>query len=107
MNAALTAAMLAAQQAETADPVARLTAAGATDNAKAIAVDPATPAEAKLIDEALGRGVIQRRGDGRLFVNQKVVDEQNARLGYQMVVALLIGLSILASVIALVTFAPR
>ena len=107
MNAAVTAALLAAQQSETPTPVDRLTKAGAITHAKAIALDPATPAERKLIDDAIGQGLIQRRADGHLFVNARAVDERNARVGYQLLVAILIGLSILASVIALLKFAPR
>ena len=107
MNAAVTAALIAAQESEAANPVARLTKAGAVTNAKAIAIEPATPAERKLIDDAIGQGLIQRRADGRLFVNVRAVEELNARVGYQLLVAILIGLSILASVIALLKFAPR
>ena len=107
MSAAFTAAIAAAKQAEAADPVARLTAAGAISNANAIALNPATPAERKQIDDAIGQGLIQRRADGHLFVNARAVEERNARVGYQLLVAILIGLSILASVIALLKFAPR
>ena len=104
MNAAVTAALIAAQQSQP-DPVARLTKAGAIRREDAIAIDPATPTEAKLIDQAIAQGVIQRRGDGRLFVNPRAVEERNARMGYQLLIATLIVLSILASVVALTKFA--
>ena len=102
MNPAITAALIAAQQSEAPDPVARLTKAGALNSNTAIAIDPATPAEAKLIDQAIGQGLVQRRADGRLFVNSRAVEERNARLGYQMLVVTLIALSIVASGVALV-----
>lgn len=101
MNPAITAAIIAAQQAETPDPVARLTKAGALNSAEAIAIDPASPAEAKLIDAAIGQGLIQRRADGRLFVNARAVEERNARMGYQFLIVTLIAVSIVASGAAL------
>ncbi len=104
MNAAITAALLASQQSQAPGPVDRLTKAGAISSDKAIAIDPETPAEAKLIDEGITEGLIQRRADGRLFVNARAVDEHNVRIGYQLGVGLLITLSILASVLALVIF---
>lgn len=104
MNAAVTAALIAAQHGQH-DPVARLTKAGAIRREEAIAIEPATPAEARLIDQAIEQGVIQRRGDGRLFVNARAVEERNARMGYQLLVVTLILLSILASVVALTKFA--
>ncbi len=107
MNAAVTAALLAAQQSEAQSPVDRLTKAGAVSPDKAIALEPANAAEAKLIDKAIVEGLIQRRADGRLFVNKRKVDERNARIGYQLSIGLLITLSILASVLALVIFVAR
>ena len=107
MNPAITAALLAAQQSERPRPIDRLTKAGAVDSGKAIAIDPSTPAEAKLIDQAIAKGLIQRRADGRLFVNARAVEERNARIGYQLSLGLLIGLSIVASVVALVIYAAR
>lgn len=100
MNPALTTALIAAAQDETPDPVARLTKAGATNASAAVAI-AASPAETKLIDQAIARGLIQRRGDGRLFVNRRAVDERNARLGYRLLVAALVGLSMMASAVAL------
>ncbi len=107
MNAAITAALLAAQQSEAPNPIDRLTKAGAVSSDKAIALDPATVAEAKLIDKAIAEGLIQRRANGRLFVNARKIEERNARSGYQLSIGLLIGLSILASVLALVIFVAR
>ena len=107
MNAAITAALLAAQQSAAPDPVTRLTAAGAVTSASAIAIDPASPAEAKLIEAAIAENVIERLANGRLFVNQRVLEERNARVGYQLVIAALIGVSIAASVAALLMVAPR
>ena len=107
MNPAITAALLAAQQSEAPSPVNRLTKANATSIDKAIAIDPATPTERKQIDEAIGQGLVQRRADGRLFVNARAVEERNMRIGYQLLIGTLIGLSILASVAALLVFAPR
>ncbi len=107
MNAAITSALLAAQQSETPSPIARLTKAGAVSSDKAIAVDPANAADAELIDQGIAEGLIQRRTDGRLFVNARRIEERNARIGYQLSIGLLIGLSILASVLALVIFVAR
>ena len=107
MNPAITAALLAAHQSEAPGPVERLTTAGAVTSAKAIAIDPATPAEAKLIDQAIGRGLVLRRADGRYFVNARAVEERNARIGYQLVIGTLIGLSIVASAAALLMFTAR
>jgi len=107
MNPAITAPLLAAQQSEAPSPVDRLTKAGAVNRSKAIAIDPATPAQAKLIDQAIVEGLVQRRADGRLFVNPRAVEERNATMGYQLAMGLLIGLSILASVMALVLFTAR
>ena len=107
MNPAITAALLAAQQSERPSPINWLTKAGAVNSGKAIAIDSSTPAEAKLIDQAIAKGLIQRRADGRLFVNARAVEERNARIGYQLSLGLLIGLSIVASVVALVIYAAR
>jgi hypothetical protein len=107
MNAAVTAALIAAQQSEVPNPIARLTKAGAVNSNKAVAIEPASAAEAKLIEQGIAQGLIQRRGDGRLFVNVRAVDERNARVGYQLGVGLLITLSIMASVLALVFFVAR
>ncbi len=107
MNPAITAALLAAQQSKGPSPLNRLTKAGAVSSSKAIALDPANAAEAKLVDQAIVEGLIQRRADGRLFVDARGVEERNARIGYQLSIGLLIGLSTLASVVALVIFAAR
>jgi len=107
MNAAITAALLAAQQSEAPSPVDRLTKAGALSSATAIAVEPANAAETKLIDQGIADGLIQRRADGHLFVNARALDERNARIGYQLGIGLLITLSIFASVLALVIFVAR
>ncbi|MES2902994.1 MAG: hypothetical protein V4696_02300 [Pseudomonadota bacterium] len=105
MNAAVTAALIAAQQSEAADPVARLTKAKALNQATAIAIDNATPAEAKLIDQAIARGLIQHHADGRLSVNARAVEERNTAMGHQFLLVLLIVLSILASTVSLLAFA--
>lgn len=105
MNPAITAALIAAQESQPPGAVERLTKAGATSRDKAIAIDPASPAEAKLIDDAIGLGLVQRRGDGRLFVNQHAVAERNSRIGAWLLIGTLIALSILASAAALLIFA--
>ncbi len=74
MNAAMTAAVLAAQQSEAPNPIDRLTKAGAVSSDKAIALDPANEAEAKLIDQGIAEGLIQRRANGRLFVNARKIE---------------------------------
>jgi len=107
MNPAITAALLAAQHSAAPGPVERLTKADAVRSDKAIAIDPATPAERQQIDDAIGLGLIQRRADGRLFINPKAVEERNARIGAQFLLVTLIGLSILASAAALFAFAAR
>ncbi len=107
MNAAVTAALLAAQQSEVPTPIDRLTKAGAISSGKAIALEPANAAEAKLIDQGIAQGLIQRRADGRLFVNKRALDERNARMGYQLGIGLLITLSVFASVLTLVIFVAR
>ena len=105
MNAAVTAALVAAQQSGAMpDVVGRLTAAGAISIDKAVAFEARTNAEAKQRDEMIGQGLVRRRGDGRLYVNQRAVEERNARMGAQFLVGALIGLSILASAVALLVF---
>ena len=104
MNPAITAALIAAQQHEATDPVTRLTKAGALNSATAIAIDNATAAEVKLIDQAIGKGLIQRHANGRLSVNARAVEERNKTMGHQFLIVMLIVLSILASAVALLAF---
>jgi S1-C subfamily serine protease len=107
MNAAVTAALLAAQQSQLPNPIDRLTKAGAVNSSKATTLEPANAAEAKLIDQGIAQGLIQRRADGRLFVNTRAVAERNSRIGYQLGIGVLVTVSILASVLALVIFVAR
>ena len=104
MNPAITAALIAGQQSEAADPVARLTKAGALDSSTAIAIENPTAAEAKLIDQAVARGLIRRHADGRLSVNARAVAERNTAMGHQFMIIMLIALSVLASAVALLAF---
>ena len=105
MNPAITAALAAAQQSAALDPVARLTKDGAIARDKAAELEVASPAEQAQLEAALRQGLIQRRADGRLFVNVRAVDERNAQLGAQILIGALIALSIGASIVALVALA--
>lgn len=107
MNPAITAALLAAQQSEAPSPVDRLTSAGAVSSEKAVAIVAESPTEQKQIDEAIRLGLVQRRADGHFFLNERAVAERNARIGYQLLLGTLVGLSILASASALLNFAGR
>jgi len=105
MNPAITAALIAAQQSgEATDVIGKLTKAGATSLDQAVRFDTASEAEAKQRDDLIATGLVHRRGDGRLFVNQRAVAERNARIGYGLLVALLLSASIVASVVALALF---
>lgn len=108
MNPAITAALVAAnRQSEAPTPVQRLTKVGALSSDKAIAIDPGSAAECKQLDAAMKLGLIQRRADGRYYVNQRAVDERNARIGYVVLLTLLILASTFASAITLLTFVAR
>ena len=103
MNAAVTAALIAAQQSgELPDVVVRLTEAKALAYDKAVTFKPRTKAETEQRDELIGKGLVKRRGDGRLYVDQRELGELNARAGYGFLIALLVLASVAASVIALV-----
>ncbi|MCY7339858.1 MAG: hypothetical protein LH465_07925 [Sphingomonas bacterium] len=105
MNPAITAALIAAdQQIEAPTPVQRLTKAGAVSSNTAIVIEPASPAEHKQLDGAIGRGFITRHHSGRFYVNPRAVAEHNQSIGYALLLGLLIAGSVIASVVALITF---
>ena len=106
MSAAVHIALMAAHQAEK-EITARLTAAKAIDAASAIMHQPSDETEQALLDEALDLGIVIRRGDGRIYLNQRAVSERNEGMAYGLLLTLLALGSVAASIAALVIFATR
>lgn len=106
MSAAVHIALMAAHQAQK-DIATRLTAAKAIDPASAIMHQPSDEAEQAQLDEALGLGIVVRRGDGRIYLNQRAVSERNEGMAYGLLLTLLALGSVAASIAALVMFATR
>ena len=106
MNAAVHVALMAAHQAKK-DIATRLTEAKATDASRAIMHQPSDEAEQAQLDEALGLGIVVRRADGRIFLNQRAVSECNEGMAYGLLLTLLALGSVAASIAALVVFATR
>lgn len=104
MNAAVHIALMAAHKANQGI-VERLTAAKAVNPSSAIMHEPSDAAEQAQLDEALGLGLVLRRADGRIFLNQRAVSERNEGIGYGLLLALLALGSVAASVAALLKFA--
>ena len=104
MNAAIHVALMAAHNADKGI-VERLTDAKAIDPSSAIMHRPSDAAEQAQLDEALGLGLVLRRADGRIFLNQRAVRERNEGIGYGLLLGLLALGSVAASVAALVMFA--
>ena len=102
MNAAIHVALMAAHKADKGI-VERLTEAKAIDPSSAIMHRPSDAAEQAQLDEALG--LVLRRADGRIFLNQRAVRERNEGIGYGLLLGLLALGSVAASVAALVIFA--
>ena len=106
MNPAIHIAIMAANQAEEGI-AARLRKAEAINASSAIEFTPADAAEQKLLDEAIGLGLVVRRSDGRIFLNERAVSERNEGIGYGLLLGLLALGSAAASIAALIAFAGR
>ena len=106
MNPAIHVAFMAAQQAQDGI-VARLATAKAINSASAIEHIAANATEQAQLDEAIGLGLVMRRADGRVFLNERAVSERNQGIGYGVLLGLLALGSAAASIAALVAFAGR
>ena len=104
MNAAIHVAIMAAHQAEEGI-AARLRKAKAINWASAIEHVPADSTQQAQLDEAIGLGLVVRRADGRVFLNERAVSERNEGIGYGLLLGLLALASVAASIAALVVFA--
>ena len=108
MNPAITAAITAAQAAESASVdsiIAKLKKEEATGSDKAVLFEAKSDNERKYLDEAIAKGLVQRRADGRVYINERAVSERYQGIGFAMLLFLLGTASVLASVLALTTFA--
>ena len=76
MNPAIHAALMTAEQPQ-AGITARLAKVKAINMASAIEHIPANPTEQAQLDEAIGLGLVMRRADGRIFLNERAVSERN------------------------------
>ena len=106
MSAAVHLAIMAAHKAEK-DLATRLTEATAINSASASMHSPSNAAEQAQLDEALGLGIVIRRADGRIYLNQRAVSERNEGMAYGLLLTLLALGSVAASIAALVMFATR
>ena len=106
MNPAIHVAIMAASQAEEG-LVERLRTAKAINSASAIEYIPANATQQAQLDEAIGLGLVVRRADGRVFLNERAVSERNEGIGYGVLLGLLALGSAAASVAALIVFAGR
>ena len=106
MNAAIHIALMAAHQAEE-NIAARLATEKAISWASAIKYTPANSTQQAQLDEAIGLGLVVRRADGRVFLNERAVSERNEGIGYGVLLGLLALGSAAASVAALIVFAGR
>ena len=104
MNAAIHVALMAAHKADKGI-VERLTDAKAVDPSSAIMHRPSDATEQAQLDEAIGLGLVLRRADGRIFLNQRAVRERNEGISYGLLLALMALASVAASVAALIKFA--
>ena len=104
MNPAIHVAIMAASQAEEG-VVERLRKAKAISSESAIACTPAKSTQQAQLDEAIGLGLVVRRADGRVFLNERAVSEHNEGIGYGVLLGLLALGSAAASVAALIVFA--
>lgn len=94
------AALLAAQKGTGFD--ARLKEAGASDEASAVALEPANDEERAELDKAIASGLIGRTSDDRLYRNDRVASDLKESQGWIVAVVMLVAASILASGLALV-----
>ena len=106
MNPAIHAAIMAAHQAEP-DIAARLRKAKAVNSENAIEHIPANATQQAQLDEAIGLGLVVRRADGRVFLNERAVSERNQGIGFGLLLGLLALGSVAASIVALIAFAGR
>ncbi len=101
MNPALLAAINASngQQPSVDDIVGKLQKARALTATSAITLKDVDPAK---LDEAVGLGLVIRSTDGRLHVNEIAVADRMQSHGWIFMVVLLVGASLVASIVALI-----
>lgn len=83
--------------------IKRLRKAKAFSAATAIRLDPASDAERKALDEAVGLGLVLRSADGRTHLNERAIADRNEGVGFALLLALLALASVGASVAVLVS----
>lgn len=100
-NPAITAAILAASQQQSADEVmGPLKARKAFGPTRAIALHVTDKAQRKQLDQLLAAGVVRPVGSGRYYLDRDRQKEHHREAGWVILVVIFAGLSILASVIA-------
>jgi hypothetical protein len=102
INAAITAAIIAASQEEETEEaiLGKLRNARAASISTAIRLDVA-PDKQELLDEVLAGGAVAKTADGRFYLNERVLSDRNESQGFMVLLTILIAGSLIASGVAL------
>ena len=102
VNPAITAALIAASRQEEVEQKieGRLKKARALSVGSAVALDLKDKDQA-LLDQALAGGSVKRTGDGRLYLNERVIADRKEGQGFMVLLFTLPVASVIASVAAL------
>jgi hypothetical protein len=102
MNPAITAAIIAATRDEDSEEyiLAKLRTARAQAASSAIALE-FNDKQQKLLEQALGKGIVVKTVDGRFYLNQRALSERKEGQGYMALLILVVVASAIASMVAL------
>jgi len=109
MNPAITVALLiAAQEEETGKHIiARLRQGKATGPSTAIALNDLDSDKQDLLREAVVEGSVATTADGRFYLNERMIVDREDGQAFVALVIIIIGLSVIASGVALFVLVTR
>ena len=102
MNPAITAAIIAATRDQDTEEyiLAKLRSAKAQAASSAIALE-VNDKQQKLLEQALGKGIVVKTMDGRFYLNQRALSERKEGQGYMALLILVVVASAIATMVAL------
>ena len=102
MNPAITAAIIAATRDKDSEEyiLAKLSIAKAQAASSAIALE-VNDKQQKLLEQALGKGIVVKTMDGRFYLNQRALSERKEGQGYMALLILVVVASAIATMVAL------
>ena len=108
MNPAITAALLIAAQEEESEKliIGRLREARATGPSSAIALTLDSDKQ-QLLEEAIAGGLVAKTSDGRFYLDERMVADRKDGQAFVALVIIIVGLSIVASGVALFLLVTR